>query len=307
MDDRTQEISNLETDTAEKSKKGKKKGSQPLKTSELIKIMHRTIKIQTAWLITLSVVVTVLLGCVFSDALTYGCAKLLIGIGSVESGFSMLKKIPDYEPSAALLDEYKYKITGNVVELGTYEQDGVRGNGKEALQWVVLEYDKEAQKALLITKFSIDCVVYQDNYGGVTWETSDMREWLNQKFFEDAFDRDELKIIAESCIETPNNLKYDTKGGRETVDKIFLLSDEEFGKYLKETEYAVGYTTQYARESGVRSDPVSGAGTWWLRSSGESLVYVSAVDSLGELNSEGVYAYNYSSGVRPAMWINVED
>lgn len=307
MDDRTQEISNLETEPVEKAKKSKKKSSQPLKTSELIKKMHNTIKIQTAWLVVMSVLVTVLFGCVFSDAIIYGCAKVLMATGNTQVGFSMLQKSADFEPSAALLDEYKYKIKGNVVELGTYEQDGFRGNGKEPLQWVVLEYDKEVQKALLITKFSIDCVVYQDNYGGVTWETSDMREWLNQDFFKNAFNRDELKIIAESCIETPNNLKYDTKGGRETVDKIFILSDEEFGKYLKSTEYAVGYTTQSARDSGVRSDPVSGAGNWWLRSSGESLVYVSVVDSLGELNSEGVYAYNYSSGVRPAMWINVED
>ncbi len=307
MDDRTQEISNLETDTAEKSKKGKKKGSQPLKTSELIKIMHRTIKIQTAWLITLSVVVTVLLGCVFSDALTYGCAKFLIGIGSVESGFAMLKKTPDYEPSAALLDEYKYKITGNVVELGTYEQDGVRGNGKEALQWVVLDYDAEEKKALLITRYAIDCIAYKKDYSSATWENSDVRKWLNEDFMETAFNRDELKVIEESLIETPNNLKYGTKGGNITVDKIFLLNDEEFGKYLESTDYAVGYTTQYARDRGVRSGPVSGTGTCWLRTPGESLVYVSTVNSSGELNSQGIYAYNYSSGVRPAMWINVAD
>lgn len=306
MDNNTPEMNCACAETQEDQRKEKKRRSKktPPKMSDLMKKMNRTLKIQTAWLIILSILVVGLAGCIFSDVLIYNAAKIYINSGDIERGVSLLNRIPDYSQTAELLDQYKYTVKGNVIKLGSYEQDGDNGNGSEALEWIVLDYDAEAKKALIMTKYAIDAVIYKDGYGAVTWETSDARKWLNRDFLRKAFKGEDLGMILETDIETPNNIKYDTNGGNITADKVFLLSDKEFNKYLKNTENAIGYTTQYARDNGVQSGPISGTSVCWLRSPGESLVYVSTVSYVGELNSMGVYSYSYSCGVRPVMWIS---
>ncbi len=309
MDSNTPEMNVQNTEEVAEAKAKKKKGKvkNPPKTSELIKKMHRTLKIQTAWILILSLAVIGLAGCVFSDILIYNAAKLLINRGNIEKGVELLNKIPDYSQTAALLDDYKYTVAGNIIRFGTYEQDGDTSNGAESLEWIVLDYDAEENKALIMTLYAIDAVIYKDSYGAATWETSDVRKWLNRDFLNKAFKGNEIGRIIESDIETPNNLKYKTKGGNVTADRVFLLSDAEFNQYLKGTDKAIGYTTQYARDNGVQSGPISGTSVCWLRTPGESLVYVSTVSYVGELNSMGVYTYSYSCGVRPCMWVSVEN
>lgn len=306
MDNNTPEM-NVQNNEEVKENTKKKKGKTPPKTSDLIKKMNRTLKIQTAWILILSIAVIGLAGCVFSDILIFNAAKFYINKGNIETGVGLLNKIPDYSETAALLNEYKYTVEGNIIKLGTYEQDGDNSNGAEPLEWIVLEYDAEENKALLMTLYAIDAVVYKNSYGAATWENSDARRWLNRDFINKAFKGNEIGMIIESDIETPNNLRYKTKGGNVTADKVFLLSDAEFNKYLKGTDNAIGYTTQYARDNGVQSGPISGTSVCWLRTPGESLVYVSTVSYVGELNSQGVYTYSYSCGVRPCMWVSVDN
>ncbi len=306
MDNNTYEINTQNNEEVIEPKVKKKKGKNPPKTSDLIKKMHRTLKIQTAWLLILSLAVICLAGCVFSDILIYNAAKACINIGNIEMGVELLNKIPDYSQTADLLDRYKYTVKGNIINFGSYEQDGDRSNGAEPLEWLVLDYDAEENKALIITLYAIDAVVYKDGYGATTWETSDARRWLNSDFINKAFKGNEISRIVESDIETPDNLKFKTKGGNVTADRVFLLSDAEFNKYLRGKDNAMGYTTQHARDKGVQSGPISGTSICWLRTPGESLVYVSTVSYVGELNSMGVYTYSSSCGVRPCMWVSID-
>ena len=309
MDNNTPEtnLQNTEEVTEPKAKEKKKKRKTPPKTSDLIKKMNRTLKIQTAWILILSLAVIGLAGYIFSDFFIYNTAKFYINKGNMEKGVELLKKIPDYSDVSTLLDDYKYTVRGNVIKLGSYEQDGDSSNGEEPLEWVVLDYDAEENKTLIITLYAIDSLVYEAKYGATTWETSDARKWLNRNFIKKAFTDSELEMIIESDIENTNNLRYKTKGGNVTTDKVFILSDAEFNKYLRGTDNAIGYTTQHARDKGVQSGSISGTSVYWLRTPGESLVYVSTVSYAGELNSLGVFTYSYSCGVRPCMWIKANN
>lgn len=60
-----------------------------------------------------------------------------------------------------------------IVTFGKYEQDGMRSNGPEAIEWLVL--DVQEDKALLLSRYALDSMPYHDNYKAVTWETSDLR------------------------------------------------------------------------------------------------------------------------------------
>lgn len=256
---------------------------------------------QGIWLALLTLLIIALAGYVFIDIIRYTYAKHLITHDKISDAVAVLAKADSYEPAASLLKKYEFSVEGNIVKFGKYEQDGDTSNGDEALEWIVLKY--EDGKALLTTRYCIDCKQYKNDYGAVTWESSEIRTWLNSRFIEKTFSNDERgKIIDTEVAPTPNP-KFKTKAGNITADKVFLLSTDEFDEYLEGGEYAIGYTTQYARDRGVQSGPISGTSVCWLRTPGESLVYVSTVSYVGELNLMGVYSYSSSCGIRPAMWV----
>lgn len=53
---------------------------------------------------------------------------------------------------------FKICQVGDCVEFGTYEQDNDASNGKEAIEWLVLEVQNG--KILIISKYGLDCRPY---------------------------------------------------------------------------------------------------------------------------------------------------
>ena len=77
---------------------------------------------------------------------------------------------------------------GDIVQMGTYEQDG-DPETEDPICWDVL--DKDGDAMLLI---SHDVIAYQrfsDSFKCVIWEDSQIRSWLNQEFYAEAFDEEE--------------------------------------------------------------------------------------------------------------------
>ena len=268
---------------------------------KIIKKLRGRLIRQGIWLALLTLLIIALAGYVFLDIIRYTYAKRLIAHDKISDAVAFLTKADGYEPAVSLLKKYEFSVEGNIVKFGKYEQDGDTSNGDEALEWIVLKY--EDGKALLTTRYCIDCKQYKNDYGAVTWESSEIRTWLNSRFIEKTFSNDERGKILDTEVDPTPNPKFKTKAGNITADKVFLLSADEFDEYLEGGEYAIGYTTQYARDRGVQSGPISGTSVCWLRTPGESLVYVSTVSYVGELNLMGVYSYSSSCGIRPAMWV----
>jgi hypothetical protein len=95
--------------------------------------------------------------------------------------------------------------------------------------WYVL--DKQDGKKLIITEKVIEKRPYHHAETAVTWETCDMRAYINGEFYNSFSEADRERII-EVTNETPNNPWYGTSGGNPTTDRIFLLSIEEVVKYF---------------------------------------------------------------------------
>lgn len=272
------------------------------KTARAIKKLKRKLVFQGIWLTILTLLIIALGLYSFLDVIKYTYAESLIDKGDIEGAVDILSGLTSYEPASELLDKYKFSVVGNIVTFGSYEQDADTSNGNEPLEWIVLKY--ENGRALLTTKYCIDCKQYKADYGSVTWEKSDIRSWLNNRFIEKAFSAAEKAMLLDNESTADPNPKYKTQAGNITADKVFLLSADEFSEYLEGGEYAIGYTTAYARERGVQSGPISGTSVCWLRTPGESMVYVSTVSYVGELNLMGVYSYSSACGIRPAIWID---
>lgn len=206
---------------------------------------------------------------------------------------------------------------GDIISFGSYEQDNVFDNGKEPIEWLVL--DVFDGKATLLSKYGLDAKPYHTTKEAVTWETSAIRSWLNTEFYEAAFTEKEMKQILDTKLENPNNPLYGTVGGANTTDKIYLLSAEEVVETFKTEDngyLSVYYdyfskgcitgATAYAKEQGaweVKDGETVGCG-WLLRTPGEEADRVSRVTAGGNLDYCAEADYG-SMSIRPAIRVEL--
>lgn len=199
---------------------------------------------------------------------------------------------------------------GDSYTFGTYEQDNNTSNGKEAIEWTVL--DKDGMSLLLVSKQALDCQPYNTSYDYVTWENCTLRKWLNGTFLNNAFSTEEQAQIQNTTVSADNNPQYSTNPGNATTDKVFLLSINEVEKYFNSDEARKCAPTAYAKARGASTSDTyktpSGAATcwWWLRSPGYDQFYAAIVGSDGDVCELGYFVIRDYIAVRPAMWITID-
>ncbi len=199
---------------------------------------------------------------------------------------------------------------GDTYTFGAYEQDNSTSNGKEAIEWTVL--DKDGMSLLLISKQALDCQQYNTSYTDVTWESCSLRKWMNGTFLNKAFNAEEQAQIQNTTVSADKNPEYNTNPGNATTDKVFLLSINEVEKYFNSDEARKCAPTAYAKAQGAYTSDsyktASGAATcwWWLRSPGDYQSYAALVRSGGSVNYYGLSVSAGSDAVRPALWINLD-
>lgn len=214
---------------------------------------------------------------------------------------------------------------GDIITLGTYPQD--EDGTAKPIEWIVLAV--EDGKALLISRYGLDAKLYNEEYTEVTWETCTLRTWLNEEFYNEAFEKSEQGKIENTLIINRDNPTYGTPGGNDITDKIFMLSLDETLQYFdltknngEKNEYIYCYgddvccqPTAWALSRGAwqyKWDTSSGEEyrrydgncDWWLRSPGEFNESAACVGSRARVYGNG-YNVNYNLiVVRPALWYN---
>ncbi len=190
---------------------------------------------------------------------------------------------------------------GDKINFGSYEQDNNAENGKEAITWVVLAAEKD--ELLLVAEKVLETKTYNSELADITWENSTMRAWLNKDFLDAAFTSKEKKKIVQSTIVNPDNPKYNTPGGNETKDKIFLLSLEEAEKYFTTNELRRAKGTLFASNNGLKLDEsilYAGNSVWWLRTPGLKANHACYVNNDGVIY-QTLFVNLPNFGIRPAM------
>ena len=195
----------------------------------------------------------------------------------------------------------EYKV-GETIEFGNYPQD--KDGTEKPIEWIVMK--KEGNQVLLLSKYVLDAKPYNEELEEVTWETSDIRQWLNNEFYTTAFNKAEKAKIQTSLIKNEDNSEYGTSGENDTEDKVFLLSKKEAKTLFSNNEEKIAKATEYAEKSGVYVNEEKVAG-WWLRSPGDNSDSAAVVYSYGWGYRYGydVY-YSYGGDVRPALHLNLQ-
>ena len=193
-----------------------------------------------------------------------------------------------------------YKI-GETIEFGNYpqEEDGT----EKPIEWIVMK--KEGNQVLLLSKYVLDAKPYNEEVEEVTWETSDIRKWLNNEFYTTAFNKAEKAKIQTSLIKNEDNSEYGTSGGNDTEDKVFLLSEKEAETLFSNDKKRIAKATEYAEESGVYGNEEKAA-WWWLRSPGHWSDGAAVVNRNGWVYRDGDYVSSSVDGVRPALHLNLQ-
>lgn len=207
------------------------------------------------------------------------------------------------------------------------QKSGFWGLQNTPIEWIVLA--KENNKALIMTKYVIDCKAFdyvdienlggiddaiKENYKYVTWETCSLRRWLNDEFVKNSFSKEEINNIIDTKLE-------DTK----TIDKVFCLGEEEYIKYFDNGNYYernrnIGDSHIYYNGATIRNKnalktdkykmiDANRTYDYWLRDKdinekkyGIEFGTSKTVGIYGDIN----YSVNYDiyCGVRPVMWVS---
>lgn len=171
------------------------------------------------------------------------------------------EELGDYKDSKDKIEHiYNMFAAGEEIYFGAY-----KGN---PIAWKILKTEKD--KMLLITENPIETLAFNNELKNITWETSSIREWLNDDFLKEFSDEQKNRILV---------------GAAENIgDKVFIISQEEYQKYSS------------AAFTGETSD-------WWTRTKTDAgMMFVDG--KTGEVNTYG-QGVVHALGVRPCVWVTL--
>ena len=194
-------------------------------------------------------------------------------------------------------------IARQTVIFGNYYQDSA-GAELTPVEWIVL--DEQDGYTLLMTKQIIASMGWvNEGRNDITWAETDLRRWLDNEFYNTAFSEEERENMALFRATQPQNPRYDTPAGEETIDTVSLLSYQELIKYMPTDLERKTKPTDYAAKQGCYLNP-DGDSAWWLRSPGPTATVPEHLASWGNLGARTHYIDDYTIGVRPVIWVSTE-
>lgn len=180
---------------------------------------------------------------------------------------------------------------GDTVAFGNYPQ---ATSTPEPIEWTVLAVDSVNGKALLLSKYILDAHVYNAEKVSVSWATCTLRDWLNDTFYNAAFNSEE-----QSGIVTTHN----AGSGLSSDDKVFCLTQDESASYIPVESDRRAVATQKAIDDGVSAPSEDKYGNWWnLDWDVDSYYRVAMISAGGGLSSAQITIT--WMGVRPAIWVS---
>lgn len=212
--------------------------------------------------------------------------------------------IKDYKDSNEYLQksEIYWRTKGNTIKLGKYEQDGNISNGKESIEWIILDTHSEENSVLLISKYCLEFKQYHNaspymdsegNYDftrniGIAWVDCDLRRWLNSDFYAKVFSNiEKSKLIPINII---YSLDLMNDNSHWITDNVSILSTEEAQRlFNNQVQLSTSATVQAYLN---RDDKYNLTGaqkhskyiaSWWLRSDKKKMI--DAVESKSNIGN----------------------
>jgi hypothetical protein len=204
---------------------------------------------------------------------------------------------------------------GDIITFGRYPQTA-DGADSTPITWRVLQ--NSGGELFLLSEHILDCKRYHGEFVDITWRDCDLRKWLNDAFYNAAFNAAEKEMVKTTrCGDNG-------EGSPDTEDKVFLLGVAELktltDMHGKDLRRAVG--TEFARvkkadgcrlyvyDKSVDEDYISvdgikqGCSWWWLRTRLGEASRAAFIGTRGSIRSY-CRVNRVSYGVRPALKLHL--
>ena len=224
---------------------------------------------------------------VIVPAAKYGKANSLEKQGDAAGACDVFDRLGGYRDAAGRKEKLQAAAaasrTAETMDFGGY-------------RWLVLE--ERGGSALLLMRDILEKRPYNEAEGDMekrtSWEDCTLRAWLNGAFY-GRFSQADRERIVETAVQGSGNREYGSKAGKGTQDRIFLLSLEEAKLYFPDDAARAARAPDGGR-----------AAWWWLRSPGLEDNLAAVVTADGNLGYAGSGVNYYDRGVRPAMWVTMQ-
>lgn len=180
--------------------------------------------------------------------------------------------------------------------------------------WQVLAVE-DGQRALLITQDIVELRWYHDKFEPITWADCTLRPYLNDALYS-TFSPDQQARIIAVTNKNANNPWFNTPGGQNTIDHLFLLSLDEVSHYLGDSRTNLAHKgpQRWHIDDANNSQRQARYGPdvhgWRLRSPGYYGRTSASISKQGHIYVRGNGVFGRprdGGGVRPALWLRVED
>lgn len=127
------------------------------------------------------------------------------------------------------------------------------------------------------------------------WNNSELRQWLNNDFYNDAFTDEEKKLMVDSVIK-------DNQGS-----KVSLISIDQAQNFARNNK-AVCVPTAYAVQRSPYEDKTidKDSCAYWIDGDGKEIGTILFVETNGFINQEGMYQ-TLSRAVRPKITLDLRE
>lgn len=234
--------------------------------------------------------------------LTFVLCISLCACGKSSEKPAKVKQDPAVEHQK-VLNDIAESAPGTTVRYGTYDQDHYEEEGAQPITWIVLE--NSDGRAVLMAQKALDCLKFDSDTG--VWRDSEIREWLNDDFFNTAFSELERSSILISDV----NTVMVTGEEVQTQDQVYLLSEAELDTYFPERSniHRLAQITGYSVDQGLEAyatTSLANTCNWWLRS-GYGYKGQAVGGQMGNYGEVFEISSSHRYGVRPVICVDTTD
>ncbi len=224
----------------------------------------------------------------------------------------------------------KQTVVSNLMNLNGYTRSKIHWFKFEPIMWKIAT--EEGGKALLICNMLLDAQEYNSTSENRTvsektvlpndYEHSTIRQWLNDTFYNSAFNSAEQAIVAAGSFEYTKHqsagLGNYTYGTGSVNDKVTLPSKYDVDTYYANDTQREKKATGYALVQGVNTIDLGNRrqGNWWLRSVYSTSLGTFNIKSSGYVTTGGQFMSSNvpksmtvtasNMGICPMLWITIE-
>lgn len=203
------------------------------------------------------------------------------------------------------------------------------GSADRPTEWQVLE--KNGDELLLLSRSAVAMRQWSADSDDTTWAKSDIRDYLNNAFYESAFGKREQALIRQTTLDEEGTspyasdsddaydeddgyyyddgegidfLSYAPEDSAAVTDRLFLLNLAEVNRYLKtDAEKRCLSPLPEKTKAAGEETPTEYTG-WWLRPRSSQALPACYVDAAGAVQYDYI-GEDPALGVRPAMWVDL--